>query len=185
MLKTVLNIALFYATWLTAVLGAARGDGLSGLGIAAIALTVHLALSTHRIVEARLVLCCALLGFSIDTLLAAAGLMRFSASVPTSWPCPAWMLALWIGFGTTLNGGLAWMKGRPSLAALLGLIGGPAAYLAAYKAGAIQFQAAPMLIYTVAAVEYGTLVPLMLWFASACGRRRAACVMLSAKNGVA
>ena len=57
-----------------------------------------------------------------------------------AWPngfAPYWMLTLWIAFATTLNHSLRWLMHRPVAAALAGAIGGPLAYLAGAKLGAL------------------------------------------------
>jgi apolipoprotein D and lipocalin family protein len=48
------------------------------------------------------------------------------------------MLSLWAAFATTLNHSLRWVVHRPMVATLLGAIGGPLAYLAGAKLGALQ-----------------------------------------------
>ena len=46
---------------------------------------------------------------------------------------PAWILALWITFALTFTQSLAWLQTHLWLAALLGLLGGPLAYLGASR----------------------------------------------------
>ncbi len=48
------------------------------------------------------------------------------------------MLSLWAAFATTLNHSLRWVMHRPLVATLLGAIGGPLAYLAGAKLGALH-----------------------------------------------
>ena len=60
---------------------------------------------------------------------------------------PYWIVAMWIGFATTLNVSLGWLKGRYWLATLFGAAGGPLAYLAGAKLGGITLvssDAAPL-----------------------------------------
>ena len=47
------------------------------------------------------------------------------------------MVSLWIVFATTLNHSLRWLMRRPVAAALAGAAGGPLAYLAGAKLGAL------------------------------------------------
>ena len=51
------------------------------------------------------------------------------------------MVSLWIAFATTLNHSLRWLVNRPVAAALCGAIGGPLAYLAGAKLGALTIGA--------------------------------------------
>jgi hypothetical protein len=77
------------------------------------------------------------LGFLVDTTLALAGQVRFAEHWPAS-VAPYWMLSLWIAFATTLNHSLGWLTRRPVAAALAGAAGGPLAYLAGEKLGALE-----------------------------------------------
>jgi hypothetical protein len=48
------------------------------------------------------------------------------------------MLCLWIVFATTLGHSLRWLMNRPVAAAVAGAIGGPLAYLAGGRLGALE-----------------------------------------------
>jgi hypothetical protein len=48
------------------------------------------------------------------------------------------MLCLWIAFATTLGHSLRWLMNRPVAAAAAGAVGGPLAYLAAGRLGALE-----------------------------------------------
>jgi hypothetical protein len=50
---------------------------------------------------------------------------------------PLWMAALWMNFASTLDYSLAWMQGKPVLAAVFGGVGGPLAFVAGEQLGAI------------------------------------------------
>lgn len=174
MVRIVINILFFQATWFAATFGAAQGNAWLGPSIAAIALAFHLVRMPHRIVEARLVLSCALIGFAVDCLWASLGILSFAAHAPRSWPCPLWMLSIWIGFTTTLNGGLARLKSRPFTAALIGGAAGPLAYSAAASIGAISIEGSRVLALCLVGGGYAVLLPLMLRLASTCVKRRGA-----------
>ena len=47
------------------------------------------------------------------------------------------MGALWLSFALTVRHGLTWLHGRPVLALVFGLVGGPATYLAGSKFSAL------------------------------------------------
>jgi hypothetical protein len=51
---------------------------------------------------------------------------------------PPWMLALWLAFATTFRSSLAWLIAKPQWCALFGALGGPIAYVAGAKLGAIS-----------------------------------------------
>lgn len=50
---------------------------------------------------------------------------------------PLWIIGLWISFALTINHSLRWLQNKPTLQVFFGLIGGPLAYLAGEKLGAI------------------------------------------------
>ena len=56
-----------------------------------------------------------------------------------SFAAPYWIVAMWALFATTVNLSLRWLKGRLWLALILGAIGGPLAYFAGYRFGAVTF----------------------------------------------
>lgn len=87
-----------------------------------------------------MVLAAAALGFVAESLLLANGLMRYSAPWPTDVLAPAWMVALWAAFGTTIETTRRLLGARPlSKSALLGAVFGPLAYLAGERLGALVF----------------------------------------------
>ncbi|MBX3396616.1 MAG: DUF2878 domain-containing protein [Phycisphaerae bacterium] len=183
MQRMIINILLFQATWFAAIFGAAQGHAWPGPLFATITLVIHLLMRTHRAVEARLVLSCALIGFVVDCLWARLGILSFAAEMPRSWPCPLWMLSIWIGFATTLNGGLARLQRRFLLAAVIGGVSGPIAYSAAESIGAILIHGSRVPALCLIGGGYAVLLPIMLRLASACVKRRGAvgnaCVIAS------
>jgi hypothetical protein len=69
----------------------------------------------------------------LDGVLAHTGWASYAASWPSAEVAPAWILALWVTFALTFTQSLAWLQTRLGIAALLGLIGGPLAYLGASR----------------------------------------------------
>jgi hypothetical protein len=136
-LKTLLNVALFQAGWLACVLGAAAGRAWLGPIVVALVLVVHL-VALHHGDEARLVGWSALMGAVADSLLAASGLVGYAAHPGPSFLAPVWIVAMWANFAITLGHSLSWLAGRPLMAALVGLAGGPLAYAAGARLGAID-----------------------------------------------
>jgi len=57
---------------------------------------------------------------------------------------------MWVIFAMTLNHSLKWMQGRLVLSVIFGLFGGPLAYIAGEKLGAISV-ASPIALYLLAA----------------------------------
>jgi hypothetical protein len=156
----VLNFLIFQAGWLVCVMGAARGLPWLGFVFVVPALALHLHWANRPRTETRLLLVCALSGLIFDSLLLASGWVDF----PNGWwlpgAAPYWMACLWLLFATTLNLSMSWLHGRPFAAAILGAIGGPLAYLAGERLGAISLiQPAPALI--ALSVGWGIGMPLL------------------------
>lgn len=133
------NLGNFFAyqlTWLAVIMTAARDVAWAGAAIALIVAASHLALRPGSR-EIKLMGLCAGIGVLIDSTLAITGQVRFAAA----WPdhlAPYWMLCLWIAFATTLSHSLRWLMNRPIAAAAAGAVGGPLAYLAAGRLGALD-----------------------------------------------
>lgn len=133
-----LNYALFQAGWFACVLGAAAGDGLVGpLAVAAI-VALELALSDDRRGLAVLTAALALAGFGLDSALAGLGVLEYAGDGWTGPPAPAWIVALWALFATTLGSSMRWVASRAWLPAAFGALGGPLSYLAGERLGALE-----------------------------------------------
>jgi hypothetical protein len=135
-MRLLLNVLAFQIGWFAAVLGAARG--LPWLGPIAVMLVLawHLLQSPRRWAEITLALATGAFGFLFDSALVAGGVfspVRDWIPPPLS---PLWMICLWVNFATLVNVSLKWLQGRTLLAALLGAVGGPAAYYAGAQLGA-------------------------------------------------
>ena len=74
---------------------------------------------------------------------------------------PYWIVTMWMLFATTLNRSMAWLKGRATLAAVLGGIAGPASYYAGQKLGAIEF-VEPVAALSALAIGWAVIMPLLM-----------------------
>jgi hypothetical protein len=82
-----------------------------------------------------------LMGGVLDGVLSASGVLHYatgSAALPPG-GAPRWIIALWISFALTFNHSLRWLIGRPLVCLALGAGGGPLAYAAAARLGAVTF----------------------------------------------
>lgn len=124
-----LNALGFQLCWLAWVAGAARETLLPGMLATLLFVGGQLARSSHRQADLALLGLCLAAGLALDGALARLGLIEYR--LPGPLPAPLWILGLWTCFALTLNHSLAFLAGRPRLAAALGGIGAPLAYLAA------------------------------------------------------
>lgn len=131
------NVAIFQVAWFSSVIGGAREMPWLGPVAVLVALVIHLRFARRPFEEIVLVLTCALIGAGFDSLLVAAGWVSYKSGQFSSLLAPYWIITMWALFATTLNVSMRWMRGRPKLAALFGLYGGPAAYLGGQALGGI------------------------------------------------
>jgi len=154
------NFLLFQAGWFACVLGAARGFPWQGALAALLIAAFVVARSQHPRDELALAAAAAAAGFAFDSALALTGWVGFEGAVPAPLLAPVWMVALWALFATTLNVSLRWLREWPALGVLFGAVGGPVAYYAGERLGALQF-ADPLLGLTAVAAGWALATPLL------------------------
>jgi hypothetical protein len=164
-LRKIINFLGFQTVWLSAVFGAAAGRTWLGPVVVVIWLGVYSWLTGRPRLEIQIALTALMLGLTIDTLLIGAGAYAPQGLI-SGWPItPPWMLALWVNFGTLVNGGLSWLKGRYLLGAFLGAWGGPMAYYSGHRLGALTFQSPVTLHLAVLGAAWAVAVPLLFFLA--------------------
>jgi hypothetical protein len=131
------NFFLYQLTWFACVMGAAGGQPWIGVGVALLVIGLHLGLAHAAATELKIILLTGLIGALWETLLVSQGWVRYSGGSWTGF-APWWIIALWLTFATTFNVSLRWLQGRHGLSALLGLIGGPLAWYAGMRMGALE-----------------------------------------------
>ena len=142
----VVNAVVFQTCWLACVVGSAYGLTWPSL-ISFVTLAVwQLHPSRRAPTDFKLLFAALILGLLVDSLWVQIGLLEFTTQWPNRSVAPAWILMLWLGFALTVNHSLAWLKAHPLLPALMGLIGGPLAYFAGLKFGAVTFAVDPLLM---------------------------------------
>lgn len=126
------NLVGYQLVWFAIVISASRGRPMWGIAAALVFIALQFHYSTTRKSDARALLAAFLCGFVMDGALAGTGWLHY-ASPLLSLPAPIWILTLWMAFAMTLNHSMAFLRGKPVLAAVLGGIGGPLAYLGAAR----------------------------------------------------
>jgi hypothetical protein len=161
MQKTIINFSGFQIGWLACVLGGANAMPWLGPLVAAPILAWHLYQSPAWSRELKLILIIAIAGSAFDQSLLWLGWIQYPASSWPGWLLPIWMTTLWMLFSSTLNVSLRWMRGRHLVSMLFGAIGGPVAYLAGQRLGAMELvaQANALIVLTVG---WGLMMPAML-----------------------
>lgn len=77
---------------------------------------------------------------------------------------PIWIVMLWMIFAMTLNHSLAWLSQKYYLAILFGAIGGPLAYIAGEKLGAITLLSTNSII--TLSIGWALITPILLVIAN-------------------
>ena len=133
-------------------------------------IAVALVVATHLIgvavpvKEALFLACAALIGLAWESLVQASGLLQYPASSAAGVLAPHWIVAMWVLFATTINHGFSWVKRNWMLSALMGLIGGPMAFLAGAGMGAVSFSNTPLALAVIGA-GWMMLLPLLVLIA--------------------
>jgi hypothetical protein len=161
------NAIGYQAVWFAAVLGAAHDSPWPALAASLVFATWQLAPSPLRGVDARLAVTAVVIGMLLDGAFAATGMLRYSAAVPALPPggAPLWILCLWLAFALTLNHSLRYLRHQLTLAALLGACGGPLAYLAAARLGAVSFASPRAPVFACLALGWSVAVMVLCYLA--------------------
>ena len=115
----------------------------------------------------------AAVGLVLDTALAQLGFVQY---VDTAWPTgvtPLWLIALWAAFAGPLMTTFDWLVGRPLLAAALGGIGGPFAYVAGESIGALVILENKTAALAAIGLEWAVVTPLGVWLGAKLNERDA------------
>ncbi|KZC16889.1 hypothetical protein RHOFW510R12_03265 [Rhodanobacter sp. FW510-R12] len=156
----------YQAVWFAAVIGAGHGmawPGVLGMLVYAVA---QLALARNIRVDLSLIAAATVLGVLLDGGMIRYGLVSYASGWPNPRLAPAWILALWITFALTFSQSLRHLQNHLWLAALLGLAGGPLAYLGAARGWQVVSFAEPAWRgLLVLAAGWALATPALAWLA--------------------
>lgn len=156
------NFIFFQLGWLCCVIGGAN-PGYAWVGVVAVAaiVAIHLLRAIDSRNEIILLGLSMAIGTAWDSSLMAAGIMEFNHGQLYGTIVPFWLIAMWPLFATTLNVSMKWMKGKYLLASLFGAIGGPLAYLAGNRLGAVEFSSTLNAMLVIGA-GWAVIMPLLV-----------------------
>ena len=158
-----INYSLYQAGWFACVLGAASLRPWTGFLIAASLVGGHLALSRERALDARLLVLTTVVGAVVEMVQIAAGTYCFTSGTMNDALPPPWLLAMWAQFATTFRFSLRRVVTRPVSAALFGAAGGPLAFLAGERLGAVTLL--PPLTHGLLRLSIGWAIALVVFSA--------------------
>jgi hypothetical protein len=170
-LRALANFAGFQSVWFLSLFGA--GTQRSWLGAVALAAFTlwHFSAAANPRADLVLVAVACAVGLVVDTAFIQAHLLAYAEPLPFAAVAPYWILGMWINFALTLNGSMRWLHGRYLLAAGLGAIGGPLAYMAGVGLGAAELLASGTVVYGSLAVAWAIVVPLLVLATERVNRR--------------
>jgi hypothetical protein len=113
----------------------------TGCLIALTLVGVHLTRSLERSIEVRLMALATAVGAIVEMVQIATGTYRFTSGTVIDALQPSWLLTMWAQCATTFRHSLRTVISRPPQAALFGSIGGPIAFLAGERLGAVTLLA--------------------------------------------
>ncbi len=161
--KMPLNFTCFQLGWFACAIGATGGRPPLGPLVVGVLLTLQLLLVSSPGRQSRFLLVATLVGWLVDSGLAAAGVFTFPFGSGLAGLCPLWMAALWANFAGTLHLSLDWLRGRYWLASALGACGGPVAYYGGQRLGALQLSNNASLSLLVIALEWALVTPTLVY----------------------
>lgn len=166
------DVAASQASWFAVVLGAAWGHPWLGSVLALLPLVALFWRDGPSRASLRFVAEVTFVGAVFETFNVLASVYVPSSGLVSPWVAPPWMLVLWAGFAFNFRRGLAWLSGRPWLAALVGAVAGPVAFSGGARLGAILLSEAPIRIGLLSS-GWALLLPVLSWRADAAfGRPR-------------
>ena len=161
-MKLIANIGLFKIGWLACVYGAASGLAVEGCLLALLIVAFSVRRASNVQSELLTVILIALVGLLWETLVASQQLMIYAGQSDPQPSgivlAPYWLVVMWALFATTINQSMGWLKERLIVAAGLGAIFGPLAFVAGEKLGAVVFLNEPAAM-TMLAIGWAILMP--------------------------
>ena len=136
MKHNLINFVLFQVIWFVFIFSAA--DESSSLLIMGVTLLLLQFLKNKQFkADGLLILIAIIIGIIHDSSLSYFNFIFYMYDFNINYS-PIWIIGLWVSFALTINHSLTWLKEKKVLQVIFGLIGGPLAYFAGEKLGAIQ-----------------------------------------------
>ena len=168
MIFKIINFVLFQVGWFIGVLGATYNQTYFALTLSIVILMVHFAIIKNRILELKLIIIAGLIGLLFDGALLNFDLIIYNDPGLPYPLTPIWIVMLWMFFAMTLNHSLAWLRQKIYISILFGALGGPLAYIAGEKLGAITLLSTNSII--ILSIGWAFITPVLLIIANRLNR---------------
>ena len=156
-MKNLFNIIGFQGCWWACVLGVKYNFPYLGPILMSFFLIIHFLYYTFNDKEYIFIALSALLGTIVDSLFLNTQLIQYNG-LTFNFLAPFWIIAMWAGFGATVNHSLVWLDNKYFLGFLLGAVSGPLSYIAGLKFEAINFNSTYLSI-GILSISWGVIVP--------------------------
>lgn len=155
------NFLLYQLAWFACIMGAAEGLPWAGVVVGLLVVGLHLGLAHTPRTELGIIGLTGLIGGVWETFIVRQDWVEYLGQFGEQFP-PLWIITLWLAFATTFNVSLRWLQRRYLFAALFGLVGGPLAWYAGMRLGALRL---PELQTDLTAIGLGwaVVMPLLLF----------------------
>tara|TARA_B100000795_G_scaffold146770_1_gene109996 strand:- start:32 stop:544 length:513 start_codon:yes stop_codon:yes gene_type:complete len=160
MTSKVINFIFFQLVWFICIIGAATNETHTAVAFSLLIVLFHIYLTKYKKNELKILLLASIIGFLFDGFLLKSELVLYADHGWSYSITPLWIIILWMGFAITLNSSLSWLKKKLNLSILFGAIGGPLAYLAGEKLGAVTLLTSDTLL--VIATGWAIITPLLI-----------------------
>tara|TARA_B100001248_G_scaffold214884_1_gene169535 strand:+ start:489 stop:1028 length:540 start_codon:yes stop_codon:yes gene_type:complete len=162
-MNLIANVGLFKIGWLACVYGAASGFALEGCLLALLIVAFSVKQAANWQSELITVGLITLVGLLWESFMASQHLMIYATQSATQdglTLAPYWLIVMWALFATTINQSMGWLKHKLLIAAVLGAIFGPLAFVAGEKLGAVVFLNESVTM-TLLTIGWAILMPLV------------------------
>ncbi|MDB2613996.1 DUF2878 domain-containing protein [Chlamydiales bacterium] len=166
MIWKIVNFTLFYVGWYACIWAASVDRPLIGILILFSILALDFVASKNKMKYIFILFSVLTIGMIIDSLYQVLGIIIFKSNL-SLFPngAPFWILSLYALFATTINSSLSWLKGRPVISGLIGLIGVPFCYKTGELIGAATFPLGLVNTMIIIGVVWAFLLPFIFWYA--------------------
>ncbi len=158
--RNILYAVLWQLAWFAGVIYA--GKGLPWVGVVA-TIPVIVVAGWGRWPRALAVMAVSFaVGVAVDAALGFSGVSKYPGGMFDGRLSPPWMWVLWLQLGLALDLSLAWLRPRPWLAVLFGLLGSPGAYLGGVAFGAMFAPQGKLALGIAVGLAFAIAVPLLI-----------------------
>lgn len=171
-LPVVANAAAFNVVWAVTVFGAAAGLAWAGPLACLLFGALQIRFSARPHYDLAAVTVFATAGLLIDSAWSLAGALSYAAPWPVPQFAPLWLVSLWAAFSLTLGHSLSWLRARPLLAGVFGLLGGGFSYWVGARVGAVELHIPDWQYALGVGLCWAAALPLLLRITAALVRRR-------------